>query len=253
MGLGELVGFDAGSHVAEISDQDAMLYAIAVGDTELDLVWERDLRVLPTMATALGLWAVEKVGDAGYYDRTKSLQVDAVWDENKATVIEIVVESSVFTAGYTIYLPGVGNWGGEAGPAIERVTQDPTWESSFETRADQALLYRLTGDRHPVHVDPDAAAAMGLDRPTLLGLCTLGIVVRELASVAGAHPADLTSLSARLSRPVYPGTRSPSVPTRPAISMPSSAGARCCLLVSQAFEQLARRLLASSSASGKAS
>lgn len=224
--LADLVGFDAGTQVVEITDRDAMLYALAVGATDLDLVWERDLRVLPTLATALGLWAVERVGDSGFYDRTESLHVTqtlamsaslesgpvemagrvaAVWDKGKATTVEIVVESDSFTAGYTIYLPGLGGWGGEPGLASERVTMEPTLETTFDTREDQALLYRLTGDRHPVHVDPEAAAAMGLDRPILHGLCTLGIAARELAGLHGAHPADLTSIEARLSRPVYPG------------------------------------------------
>jgi acyl dehydratase len=73
------------------------------------------------------------------------------------------------------------------------------------TRPDQALLYRLTGDSHPVHVDPEVAAAMGYPRPILHGLCTLGIAARVAAEAVSAHPAGLRTLTARLVAPVLPG------------------------------------------------
>ena len=221
-----MVGLEVGPRSVEIDDRLAILYALAVGATAPELVWKKHLRVLPTLATALGLWVVEEIGDSGYYDRSRSLhvgqsldvlqplvigthpmtaRVEAVWDKEKATVLEIVVEAAAFRAGYSIYLPGVGGWGGERGPAGERIELSPTWESSFKTQPDQALLHRLTGDRHPVHVDQAAAQAMGLERPILHGLCTLGIAARQLAESVDAHPADLSSISARLSKPVYPG------------------------------------------------
>ena len=79
------------------------------------------------------------------------------------------------------------------------------WTGQFTTSPDQAALYRLTGDRHPIHIDTEVARANGFDRPILHGLCTLGIVAREIAAAAGAHPADLVHLEARLSAPVMPG------------------------------------------------
>ena len=131
-------------------------------------MWERKLRVLPTMATALGLWAVEEIDDMGYYDRAKSLhvaqssqmceqlvlgevemtgRVEGVSYKGEATVVEIEVQCSSFTAGYSIYLPGIGDWGGDSRPATERVGLIPVYESTVANRPDQALLYRLTGDR----------------------------------------------------------------------------------------------------------
>ena len=86
-------------------------------------------------------------------------------------------------------------------------TPDWTWSGSYQTSSGQAALYRLTGDRHPVHIDPELARANGLDGPILHGLCTLGIAAREVAAAAGAHPADLGYLEARLSAPVTPGER----------------------------------------------
>ena len=69
------------------------------------------------------------------------------------------------------------------------------------------MLYRLTGDKHPVHVDPSVAAAMGLDRPILHGLATMGITARVAAESVSAHPADLSAATVRFSKPVYPGCR----------------------------------------------
>jgi acyl dehydratase len=58
---------------------------------------------------------------------------------------------------------------------------------------------------HPIHIDPEVAQANSFERPILHGLCTLGIAARMIAEAAGAHPADLKELEARLSSPVLPG------------------------------------------------
>ncbi|MFV0245191.1 MAG: MaoC/PaaZ C-terminal domain-containing protein [Qingshengfaniella sp.] len=75
----------------------------------------------------------------------------------------------------------------------------------YRTSREQAVLYRLTGDLHPVHVDPDVARGYGFDRPILYGLCTLGIAMRMLGPAFGQHPANLATVSARLSAPDLPG------------------------------------------------
>jgi len=231
-GLATLAGADLGERVLGYDERDAIIYALAIGAPaeRLDLVYERDLRVLPTIGMGLGLWAVEAVGNLGLYDRTRSLhvgqrlevrrpfpretstpssgRVSAVWDKGKATVVEVEVESDLFIAGYTIFVPGVGGWGGERGPASGPAAElEPTWSVERETRRDAAALYRLTGDRHPVHIDPEVAAAGGFERPILHGLATLGMAALEVAAASGAHPADLRSLSGRFAAPVLPGDR----------------------------------------------
>ncbi len=230
MNLQDLAGHDLGRHVVEYSDRDVILYALTVGASagQLDLVYERDLRVLPTFACTLGLWAVEKAGECGAYDRNYSLhagqkiemhgalpksgriemtgKVASVWDKGKASMVEIVVDCEAFTATYGIFLPGLGGWGGERGPSSEIYEVDNMdWQGTCRTEDNLAALYRLTGDRHPIHIDPEIARANGFDRPILHGLCTLGIAARKLADAAGAHPVDLKYLEARLAAPVMPG------------------------------------------------
>ncbi len=227
----DLIGLDLGTRDIGWDEKDAILYALACGARakELDLVYERDLRPLPGFVSALGLWAVEKCGDLGVYDRKKSLHVSqaieihaplprstrfpaqgrvtAVWDKGKATIVEIEVTSALFTATYSIFLPGIGGWGGVNAPATSTKEEVPTLVpvAEFATSPEQAVLYRLTGDLHPVHVDPEVARGYGFDRPILHGLCTLGIALRLLGPEFGHHPADLRSATARLSAPVAPG------------------------------------------------
>jgi acyl dehydratase len=227
-----LAGTRLGERVLAYDERDAILYALAVGAPadRLDLVYERDLRTLPGLGMGLGLWAVEAAGDLGVYDRTRSLhvgqqlevrdafprrasiassgRVGAVWDKGKATVVEVEVESELFLATYTIFIPGLGGWGGERGPSgASEPDPAPAWTVDRETRRDAAALYRLTGDRHPVHIDPEVARGGGFDRPILHGLATLGMAALEIAAAVGAHPADLRRLSARFVAPVMPGER----------------------------------------------
>ncbi len=228
--LSQLSGTDLGVHVSTHEANRAILYALAVGAaaSDLDLVYERDLRVLPTFGCALGLWAVESAGRLGAYDPKSSLHVaqkiqihrplpasgsiemrgriSHVYDKGKATLVEVEVASEYFTAIYTVFLPGVGGWGGDRGPSASATADVVYTETTvMATRPELAALYRLTGDLHPVHIDPEVARANGFPRPILHGLCTLGISARIIAGQHGAHPADLSSLEARLTSPVLPG------------------------------------------------
>jgi acyl dehydratase len=227
---GEAIGLDLGRRVVEYDDGDAILYALAVGAraTELELVFERDLRVLPTYGLALGLWAPDELGPRGFYDVARALhgaqrleqfeplpragtlelaaRVSNVWDKGAAAVFEVEVGCRQFRATYSIFAPGSGGFGGERGPSAARDPERaPDLTGRAETTPGQAALYRLTGDRHLIHIDPAAAQAIGQPRPILHGLCTLAVVARELAALRGAHPCDLRELSVRFSAPVLPG------------------------------------------------
>lgn len=231
MNIAQLAGTDLGATTRTYAARDAILYALAVGapHDDLTLTYERDLRVLPAFATTLGLWAVEAAGALGVYDPTTSLHVTQrlemlaplpptaevpmrgmitqVWDRGSAAMVDIEVEAEWFKLSYGIYLKGLGGFGGNEPPRpreSDRSNAVPV-TTTYATRPEQAALYRLTGDLHPVHIDPDVAGANGFSRPILHGLCTFGIAVREASNATGRHPTEIRTAEARFAAPVLPG------------------------------------------------
>ncbi|MCD2195315.1 enoyl-CoA hydratase [Actinomycetospora endophytica] len=87
------------------------------------------------------------------------------------------------------------------GPIPER---EPDRRVVMPVRSDQALLFRLTGDRNPLHTDPAFARRAGFERPILHGMCTYGFAARTLGTIAG-DPGKLVAMHARFTRPVLPG------------------------------------------------
>jgi acyl dehydratase len=109
-----------------------------------------------------------------------------------------------------IFIRGEGGFGGPRGPAGDtpwaRPDRVPDRQLVRETRPEQALLYRLSGDRNPLHADPKFAARGGFSRPILHGLCTYGVTGRALLSLlCDGDPARFRSMTGRFSRPVLPG------------------------------------------------
>lgn len=223
-------GRHLGDRTVAYDERDAILYALAVGATpdRLDLVFEERLRVLPTFALTLAQWAPDALGSAGAFDTSTaahgaqrlevraqlprsgelilSARVERVWDKGTAAVFDVVVESDFFRATWAIFAPGCGGFGGERGASAPALPDGaPTAKLTVPTAANQAALYRLLGDRHHMHVDPDAAHAAGQPRPFLHGLSTLASVTLGLADEVGAHPADLSTLEGRFAAPVFPG------------------------------------------------
>ena len=93
-------------------------------------------------------------------------------------------------------------------PKFELPDRAPDLSVLTHTRPDQALLYRLCGDRNPLHSDPVYAARGGFERPILHGMCTYGITARILiATLCGGDPSRLASISGRFTKPVLPGDK----------------------------------------------
>jgi acyl dehydratase len=113
------------------------------------------------------------------------------------------------TLNVTWFARGDGHFGGprEGGTAPHAIPdRAPDLSLDIATRPDQALLYRLSGDRNPLHADVDVARKAGFERPILHGLCTYGICCRALIAVWADHdPRQLASQSVRFSAPVMPG------------------------------------------------
>ena len=103
-----------------------------------------------------------------------------------------------------------GNFGGEDAPRSERLTppegEDPDFRVSYTTSPEQSAIFRLSGDKNLLHIDPGFAKKGGFDRPILQGLCTVGFAGRAiLHSVCRSDPDRFKSFSLRFMDVVYPG------------------------------------------------
>jgi acyl dehydratase len=117
--------------------------------------------------------------------------------------------AALFTVGSTIVARADGGFGGPAGrlPPPHRVPKrDPDLSCCLGTRRDQALLFRLNGDRNPLHADPGTARRAGFDAPILHGLCTYGVACHAiLKTICDYDYTLITGFDARFSAPVVPG------------------------------------------------
>ena len=222
----------------------AILYALGVGagsdDPELELEFttenstDLEQAVLPTFPIALAVGG----GEEPWYDvdATKILHadlaltvhatlppfgealmeagVDAIYDKGSGALVEL---SNRMTdpAGRLLaemvsgaFLRGEGGFGGDRGPVTVWQLPDRKPDAVVEqaTMPWQALLYRLSGERSPLHTDPEYAALGGFTRPILQGACTFGFAGRAiLQAMYGGDPDRFGSMSARFAAPVVPG------------------------------------------------
>jgi NAD(P)-dependent dehydrogenase (short-subunit alcohol dehydrogenase family)/acyl dehydratase/putative sterol carrier protein len=138
------------------------------------------------------------------------------WDKKPHAVITFGVTSSDAVTGeeiayneITTFVRGAGGWGGERGPSVE-INVPPSREPDFvieeKTDANQALLYRLSGDWNPLHADPAFAKVFGFEKPILHGLCTYGHVGRHvIKAMCGNDPRKFKSIKVRFAESVFPG------------------------------------------------
>jgi len=139
------------------------------------------------------------------------------WDKGKDKGAVVVQETvwtdekgeKAATLTSSMFARGDGGFGGpsEGQPAPHQVpNRSPDLSLDFTTRPDQALLYRLNGDRNPLHADPEFARRAGFERPILHGMCTYGITCRAvLAGVLDYDAEAILSHQVRFSAPTYPG------------------------------------------------
>ena len=147
---------------------------------------------------------IESVGEiTGIYDKGSAAVLAFASESKNVETGELLLRTSM-----TLFCRGEGGFGGDRGPSekIEFPETDPDHAVTYKTREDQALTYRLCGDRNPLHSDPSFAAMGGFDRPILHGLCSYGFTGRALLhSLCGGDASKCKSMNARFSRPVMPG------------------------------------------------
>src|SRR5262245_10162451 len=209
------LGVGAGTGAGKVTDQ-----------RELEYTYERHLKVLPSFGVlhagsgpgglnsvpgisinfAMVLHGEQKIEihrpiPTAAQTETQA-RIKGLYDKGKAALIVIETETSekggapLFTNTTSIFARGEGGFGGESGPrpgneapdrAPDLVVQSPTAPS-------QALLYRLNGDKNPLHVDPEFAKMGGFDVPILHGLCSYGVICK--AVVDNALEGDVTRVAA---------------------------------------------------------
>jgi acyl dehydratase len=142
-------------------------------------------------------------------------KIAAIWDKGKAAVVELESEATLVSTGkplfkvtMSMFIRGEGGWGGDRGPSNKFEVPDraPDHEVTYTTREDQALTYRLSGDRNPLHSDPSFAKMGGFEKPILHGLCTYGFTGRALLhTLCDSDPSRFKAMYGRFSKPVIPG------------------------------------------------
>jgi acyl dehydratase len=163
------------------------------------VILHRPIPVEGTVRTVQRLVGIEDKG-SGALVTTEAESVDAATGE------------PMFTTRSSAFIRGEGGFGGDRAPGSSTGSRasipdrEPDHEVTYRTSNGQAVLYRLCGDRNPLHTDPRFAAAGGFDRPILHGLCTYGFTGRALLhTLCGSDPARFGSMEGRFSRPVWPG------------------------------------------------
>jgi acyl dehydratase len=243
----DLVGRTAAT-TFEWTDRDVLLYALGVGAGQVEPLGELELTtensagaplvVLPTFGVVVtqeligmgvteadpsavvhaeqALWLHRPLPTSG--SAHVEAQVVEVLDKGsgalvtvEATAIDARAGHALLTTRSAVFVRGAGGFGGKRDPSeppLGPVSGVPDEVFVADTRPDQALLYRLSGDRHALHSDPVFAARAGFDRPILHGLATYGITGRILFNaLCFGDPERFVAIEGRFTAPVFPGAQ----------------------------------------------
>lgn len=235
------IGAELGSVDFSWTESDVLLYHLAIGATDLSYTLEGPtLQVLPSFGVVAPTFHMTDpppldlpgcdINLAQVVHGSQSITVDGpvptsgsatvttrisdVWDKGRAAVIwqEGVATAPsgerLWTTRSSIFVRGEGGWGGDRGSStpVELPDRVPDVDTTYDVLPQQALLYRLCGDRNPLHADPDFAKAAGFPAPILHGLCSYGIVLRTLTdTLLGGDATRVGGFGVKFAGVVYPG------------------------------------------------
>ena len=205
---------------------------------ELEYTYEKNLKVLPSYGVIPVFGALGGLGNTpglsfnfamllhGEQDIevhqpipteatvTSSGHIAGIYDKGKAALVVLEVKSKdeagkpLFTNRFSLFLRGEGGFGGESGPKAgnEAPTRAPDGVITSTTLPQQALIYRLSGDKNPLHADPDFAKMGGFDKPIIHGLCSYGVVCKAIVDkVLGGDVTKVARYQARFAGVGFPG------------------------------------------------
>lgn len=239
------VGAVAGPVERSWTSTDCLLYALGIGAGEDDLAFVTEntegvpQRVYPTFAVIPGVTVPEVMTHLGEFDRSRLVhaeqsvelagelpvagrvsvtsRITEIADKGSGALVRATTDAvdpdtgePRFRCVSAVFIRGEGGFGGPRGRSttVELPDREPDHRVEYQTRRDQALLYRLSGDRNPLHSDPAFARRGGFSRPILHGLCTYGFTGRALLDrLCDADPARFRAMHARFTSPVLPGDR----------------------------------------------
>lgn len=234
------IGKKIGPYKKDYTWKDTVLYALGVGAgfADLDYCYEKNLKVIPSFAiTTLydlmpELATVSNVNLAGILHGEHEIifhkpipvkgtlftegAITHYYDKGKGKGALIVGKfetrhsngTRLFTSIATVFARLDGGFGGEDAPQkqIDFPDREPDFVVEAAPEMDQPLIFRLSGDIFPLHVDSEFAKMAGFERPIMHGLCTHGYACRALiASLCPGQPQKVRRLDCRFKRPLYPG------------------------------------------------
>jgi acyl dehydratase len=241
----DVIGVESSPAERTWTGEETLLYALAVGAGQEDPLAELEFttensagveqKVLPTFANMIaGGGGGASLGDFDFAavvhadqaftvhrplpvagTARSTSRVTGMYDKGSAAMVVLEATASdadtgelLATTRTSIFIRGEGSFGGDRGPGRdwEIPTRPADERVTYRTGVNQALIYRLTGDRNPLHSDPKFAARAGFSQPILHGMCTYGYTGRALLhTVCGSDPARFLSMESRFTRPVLPG------------------------------------------------
>ena len=240
-----IMGLKSVDEAFSYSDRETMLYALGVGMAhdpmnrqELDYVFEAQLKTIPTMATVIS-WGAGRMAESGINfmmvvhgeqkltlhqplppqgDILVSNEVKGVYDKGEGKGALIITQTDIklksgealCSLSSTVFARGDGGFGGskQGAPQPHAIPEGkPDFQLVAQTQTNQAILYRLSGDRNPLHIDPEFAKMAGFDRPIIHGLCSYGVVARAILSspLCDYDHRKIKQFDVRFSAPVFPG------------------------------------------------
>ena len=241
----QALGAETGTGTGQWKADDVLLYHLGVGagvpatdPKELEYTYEKNLKVLPSFGV------IPVFGSMGGLGRTPGLEfnfamllhgeqdieihqpipteatvtsageIAGIYDKGKAALVVLEVKTRdeadkpLFTNRFSLFLRGEGGFGGESGPKAgnKPPQREPDGVIESATLPQQALLYRLSGDKNPLHADPEFAKIGGFDRPIIHGLCSYGVVCKAIVDgVLGGDVTKVARYQARFAGVGYPG------------------------------------------------